>query len=60
MKKPTSQYKMNKETKRLLSSMSDERKSVFRKETIVADMTPRQDFQFRDKKKKGAENVSEG
>jgi hypothetical protein len=60
MKKPTSQYKMSKEVKRLLMVMSDERKSVFRKEVISADLMPRLDFQFREKRKKGAEDVSEG
>ena len=40
--------------------MSDERKSVFRKEVISADLMPRLDFQFREKRKKGAEDVSEG
>ena len=59
MKKPTSQYKMSKEVKRLLMVMSDERKSVFRREVIKADMTPRLDFQFREKRKKGAEDVPE-
>jgi hypothetical protein len=60
MKKPTSQYKMSKEVKRLLTVMSGERKSVFRKEIISAELTPRLDFQFREKRKKGAEDVSEG
>jgi len=60
MKKPTSQYKMSKETKRLLIGMSDERKSFFRKETIASDLMPRLNFQFREKKKKGAEDVSQG
>jgi hypothetical protein len=60
MKKPTSQYKMSKEVKRLLTVMSGERKSVFRKEVIAAELTPRMDFQFREKRKKGAEDVSEG
>jgi len=60
MKKPTSQYKMDKQTKRLLMGMTGERKSLFSKETIAADITPRLDFQFREKKKKGGEDVSEG
>ena len=60
MKKPTSQYKMGKQTKRLLMNMTDEQKSFYRRETIAADMIPQLDFQFREKKKKGAENVSEG
>jgi hypothetical protein len=60
MKKPTSQYKMNKQIKRLLMGMSAERKSTFRKEVILADITPKLDFQFREKRKKGAEDVSEG
>lgn len=60
MKKPTSHYRMDKQTKRLLMSMTGERKTLFRKEAITADMTPQLDFQFREKKKKGAEDVSEG
>lgn len=51
---------MDKQTKRLLMSMTGERKSLFSKETIAADITPRLDFQFREKKKKGGEDVSEG
>ena len=60
MKKPTSQYKMNKQTKRLLMNMSGEQKTLYRKECISSDMIPKLDFQFREKKKKGAEDVSEG
>jgi hypothetical protein len=60
MRKPTSHYRMDKQTKRLLMSMTGERKSLFSKETIAADITPRLDFQFREKKKKGGEDVSEG
>ena len=60
MKKPTSHYRMDKQTKRLLMNMSGEQKTLFRQETIAADVTPRLDFQFREKKKKGAEDVSEG
>jgi hypothetical protein len=60
MRKPTSQYKMSKETKRLLTGMTGEQKSFFRRETIASDIAPRLDFQFREKKKKGAEDVSEG
>lgn len=60
MKKPTSHYKMDKQTKRLLMNMNGELKTLFRQETISADMTPQLDFQFREKKKKGAEDVSEG
>ncbi len=51
---------MDKQTKRLLMGMIGERKTLFRQETIAADMTPRLDFQFREKKKKGGEDVSEG
>lgn len=51
---------MDKQTKRLLMSMTGERKSLYSKETITADITPRLDFQFREKKKKGGEDVSEG
>jgi hypothetical protein len=51
---------MDKQTKRLLMSMSGEQKTLFRQETIAADVTPRLDFQFREKKKKGGEDVSEG
>lgn len=40
--------------------MSDERKTVFRREVIAAELTPKMDFQFREKRKKGAEDVSEG
>lgn len=60
MKKPTSHYKMGKETKRLLTNLTGEKKTLFRKENISADLTPQLDFQFREKKKKGAEDVSEG
>ena len=41
-------------------SINGERKYIFSKETIAADITPRLDFQFREKKKKGGEDVSEG
>ena len=51
---------MDKQTKRLLMSMTGERKSLYSKETIAADIAPRLDFQFREKKKKGGEDVSEG
>lgn len=60
MRKPTSHYRMDKQTKRLLMSMTGERKSLYSKETIAADIAPRLDFQFREKKKKGGEDVSEG
>jgi len=60
MKKPTSHYRMDKQTKRLLMNMSGEQKTLFRQETIAADVAPRLDFQFREKKKKGGEDVSEG
>ncbi len=56
MKKPTSHYRMDKQTKRHLMNMTGEQKSFYRKETIAADMLPQLDFQFREKKKKGAEN----
>jgi hypothetical protein len=51
---------MDKQTKRLLMNMSGEQKTLFRQETIAADVAPRLDFQFREKKKKGGEDVSEG
>ena len=60
MKKPTSHYKMSKQTKRLLTGMTGEKKSFYRREIIAADMIPQLDFQFREKKKKGSEDVSQG
>jgi len=60
MKKPTSHYRMDKQTKHLLTSMTGERKTLFRQENISAETTPQPDFQFREKKKKGGEDVSEG
>lgn len=41
-------------------NMDSDKKTLFRKEIIIADMTPKLDFQFKEKKKKGTEDVSEG
>jgi hypothetical protein len=59
MKKSNSQYKMPKETKRLLMGMSGDHKSNYRKATIQADVQPKLDFMFRDKKKNKGESKNE-
>jgi hypothetical protein len=59
MRKPNSQYKIDKETKRLLAGMSGEVKSNYRRITIQADLEPKSDFMFRDKKKNKGESKNE-
>ena len=59
MKKTNSQYKMKKETKRLLTGMSGDHKSNYRQATIQADVQPKLDFMFRDKKKNKGDSKNE-
>jgi len=50
---------MPKETKRLLMGMSGDHKSNYRQATIQADVQPKLDFMFRDKKKNKGESKNE-
>jgi ribosomal protein L20 len=59
MKKSNSQYKMPKETKRLLMGMSGDHKSNYRQATIQAELQPKLDFMFRDKKKNKGDSKNE-
>jgi hypothetical protein len=59
MKKSNSQYKIDKETKRLLAGMTGEAKTNYRQITIQADIQPKSDFMFRDKKKNKGESKNE-
>ena len=59
MKKSNSQYKMPKETKRLLAGMSGEVKATYRQAIIQAELQPKLDFMFRDKKKNKGDSKNE-
>jgi hypothetical protein len=59
MKKSNSQYKMSKETKLLLAGMSDKTKAHYRQAIIQAELQPKLDFMFRDKKKNKGESKNE-